>query len=218
MPLSTSDTMHPDSRSTEERLRAAPPVDPDAWGRRLESLAARADAEGLIDVAYERHDSPLGPLLLAATVDGVVRIGLPAEDEDRVLEELSRRISGRILRARRTILTVARGQLEAYFDGRLTRFAVPLDWRLAAGFRRRVLSATAEIPYGRTASYGEVASAAGSPRAVRAAGTALATNPLPIIVPCHRVVRSGGALGAYRGGAEAKARLIALERNVSTVR
>lgn len=199
----------------DERLRAAAAaktaLDPDAWRRVRAALAARAEAEGLVDVAVQRHDSPLGPILLAATHEGVVRIGLPAEEEDAVLDELARRISGRVLRAPRPAATAARRQLEEYFTHARTRFDVPLDWRLTAGFRRRVRSVTAEIPYGHTASYAQVAAQAGSPRAVRAAGTALATNPLPIVIPCHRVRRSSGELGAYRGGPDAKARLISLE-------
>jgi methylated-DNA-[protein]-cysteine S-methyltransferase len=140
-----------------------------------------------------------------------VRVGLPAEGEDAVLDELARRVSPRVLRAAREPVTRARRQLDEYFAGRRRSFEVPLDWRLARGFRREVLRATARIPYGRTASYREIAGEAGSPRAFRAAGTALARNPLPILVPCHRVLPSGGGLGDYRGGAEAKARLLSLE-------
>jgi methylated-DNA-[protein]-cysteine S-methyltransferase len=185
---------------------------PAAWSRVREELARRAEAEGLIDVAYERHDSPLGSILLGATAEGLVRVGLPAEDEDAVLDELARRVSVRVLHASRDALTHARRQLDEYFDGSRRTFDVALDWRLTRGFRREVLRATAQIPYGQTASYKQVATRAGSPGAVRAAGTALATNPLPIVVPCHRVLRSGGALGAYRGGPEAKAQLLTLER------
>jgi methylated-DNA-[protein]-cysteine S-methyltransferase len=174
-------------------------------------LIARADAHGLIDVAFERHDSPLGTILLGATRRGLLRVGLPAEDEGAVLEEVAHRLSPRVLDAPRGVLTEARHQLDEYFDGRRRAFDVRLDWRLAHGFRREVLRATARIPYGGTASYRDVATEAGSPIAVRAAGTALATNPLPIVVPCHRVLPTGGTLGAYRGGAEAKARLLDLE-------
>jgi methylated-DNA-[protein]-cysteine S-methyltransferase len=129
-----------------------------------------------------------------------------------VLEELAHRVSPRVLGAQRESLTRARRQLDEYFDGARRDFDVTLDWRLTAGFRRDVLRATARIPYGSTASYRDVAERAGRPRAVRAAGTALATNPLPILVPCHRVLRTGGELGGYRGGAEAKAQLLGLER------
>ncbi|MGH2968970.1 MAG: methylated-DNA--[protein]-cysteine S-methyltransferase, partial [Solirubrobacteraceae bacterium] len=183
------------------------------WERARGALAAAAAAEGLVDVAFERHDSPLGRIIVGATDAGVVRIGLPAEDEDEVLDELARRVSARVLGAPRASVTRARHQLDEYFGRRRTTFDVPLDWQLTRGFRREVLHATARIPYGRTLSYREVATQAGSPAAVRAAGTALATNPLPIVVPCHRVLRSGGQLGAYRGGPQAKARLLDLERD-----
>jgi methylated-DNA-[protein]-cysteine S-methyltransferase len=138
-------------------------------------------------------------------------VGLPGEDEDAVLDELAARISPRVLRCARAATTRARRQLDEYFAGRRRRFDVPLDWRQTQGFRHAVLLATASIPYGRTATYREVATSAGRPAAVRAAGTALATNPLPIVVPCHRVVPSTGGLGSYRGGAAAKARLLGLE-------
>jgi methylated-DNA-[protein]-cysteine S-methyltransferase len=197
--------------SLERRLRASAAPDAAAWAGLRRKLAARASAEGLVDVAFERHDSPLGPIVLGATARGLVRVGLPAEGEDAVLDELAARVSPRVLRAPRDSVSRARRQLDEYFAGRRRRFDVPLDWRLTAGFRRAVLRAAARIPYGRTASYREMAAAAGSPSAFRAAGSALATNPLPILVPCHRVLPAGGGLGGYRGGAEAKARLLGLE-------
>ena len=181
------------------------------WEAVRARLGARAEAEGLIDVAVERHDSPLGPLLVAATDDGLVRLGLPADGEDEVLAELAAKISARVLIAPRSIVTDTRHQLDEYFDGRRRRFEVDLDWRLVNGFRRDVLGATSRIPYGRTGTYSTVATEAGSPAAVRAAGTALATNPVPIVVPCHRVLRSDGGIGNYRGGSEAKRRLLELE-------
>ncbi len=184
---------------------------PADWDAIRGRLVARADAQGLIDVAVEEHDTPLGRVVLGATAEGVVRLGLPGEDPEEVMAELARLVSPRTLRASRGSLAQARGELDEYFAGRRTGFDVALDWRLTRGFRREVLRATAMIPYGGTASYRDVATRAGSPRAVRAAGTALATNPIPILVPCHRVLRSGGALGSYRGGVEAKARLLALE-------
>jgi methylated-DNA-[protein]-cysteine S-methyltransferase len=199
----------------EDRLRAAPAIDGETWRRVSVDLAQRAEAEGLVDVAYERHDSPLGSIVLAATHDGLVRIGLPIEGEDAVIDELARRISGRVLRAPRTAVTQARHQLEEYFERRRTGFEITLDWQLTGGFRRQVLAATAQIPYGQTASYTDIATRAGSPRAVRAAGTALATNPLPIIIPCHRVLKSSGQLGSYRGGPQAKAQLVELERGAA---
>jgi methylated-DNA-[protein]-cysteine S-methyltransferase len=195
-----------------EALSAQPPLDADDWARARNELARRAMAEGLVDVAFERHDSPLGRILVGATDAGLVRVGLPIEDEDELLEELARRVSVRVLGVPRDSVTQARSQLDEYFGGARVAFDVRLDWRLTRGFRREVLRAAAQIPYGETWSYRQVATRAGSPAAVRAAGTALATNPLPIVVPCHRVLRSDGQLGAYRGGTDAKAQLLALER------
>jgi methylated-DNA-[protein]-cysteine S-methyltransferase len=193
-------------------LRSAPGPDEQAFERARADLVDRAAAQDLIDVTFQRHDSPLGTIVLGATDAGVVRVGLPGEEEDAVLDELARRVSPRVLRAPRASVTAARHQLDEYFAGARRTFDVALDWRLTAGFRRAVLDATARIPFGETSTYRLVAGEAGSPRAVRAAGTALARNPLPIVVPCHRVLRSDGAIGRYRGGAEAKARLLELER------
>jgi methylated-DNA-[protein]-cysteine S-methyltransferase len=184
---------------------------PGVWERLRRNLAARAAARDLVDVAIERHDTPLGTLVLGATRRGLVRVGLPAEREDALLEELAACVSPRVLRAPREPLTRARRQLDQYFARRRRRFELPLDWRLTRGFRREVLRATARIPYGATASYREVAARAGSPAAFRAAGTALARNPLPILVPCHRVLPASGELGSYRGGPRLKAALLALE-------
>lgn len=177
--------------------------------------AAASDA-GLIDIAYERHDSPFGRILTCATEVGIVQIGLPTDDEAALLEALAARISPRILRATRPTLTAARQELDEYFDGRRQRFAVPLDWRMARGFRAEVLHALTAVPYGQTVTYADLAARAGRPTAVRAAGSAMATNPIPIIVPCHRVLRTGGAIGSYRGGVEMKARLIELENGHRT--
>lgn len=204
----TADNHHD---AIEARLAARAAPDVAAWARIRERLTGAATAEGLIDIAFERHDSPLGALLVGATEAGLIRIGLPAEGEDAVIDELARRVSARVLGTPRASVTRARHQLDEYFDRRREAFDLPLDWQLARGFRRDVLHATTRIPYGHTATYREVATQAGSPAAVRAAGSALATNPLPIIVPCHRVLRTGGQLGAYRGGPEAKAHLLALE-------
>jgi methylated-DNA-[protein]-cysteine S-methyltransferase len=181
------------------------------WEEVRDRLAAAAEREGLVDIAVERHDSPLGPLTLAATDNGLVRLGFSTEDEDEIFDELAAKVSPRVMRAPRGALGDARRQLDEYFDGRRREFDVDLDWRLVGGFRRGVLEATASIPYGDTGTYRSVAVAAGSPAAVRAAGTALAKNPIPIFVPCHRVLRSDGQIGNYRGGADAKARLLALE-------
>jgi methylated-DNA-[protein]-cysteine S-methyltransferase len=195
----------------ERELGASPRPAPAAWERLRRDLSGAAERSGLIDVAFERHDSPLGTIIVGATRDGLVRVGLPAEDENTVLQELAERVSPRVLHASRDSLTQTRRELDEYFGRRRRQFDVTLDWRLTSGFRREVLRATAEIPYGHTASYGDVAARAGSPRAVRAAGSALATNPLPIVVPCHRVLRTGGGLGGYAGGLEAKAALLGLE-------
>ena len=186
---------------------------PDAatWERVRGDLADAAELSGLIDVAFEHHETPLGTIVVGATREGLVRIGLPSEDSDDVLQQLAERVSPRVLRASRDSLVQTRRQLDEYFGHERRLFEIPLDWRLTTGFRRDVLRATEQIPYGETASYRDVATRAGSPNAVRAAGSALATNPLPIVVPCHRVLRTGGGLGQYRGGPEAKAQLLTLE-------
>jgi methylated-DNA-[protein]-cysteine S-methyltransferase len=177
----------------------------------LENLAERAAAEGLLDVAYATVDSPFGPLLVAATPRGLVKISFPvAYDPEETLEELASRISPRVLEAPAELDDVRR-QLDRYFDGKLHEFDLPLDWRLTDGFRKRAQLAIARIPYGRTRSYTEIARSAGNERAVRAAGTACGSNPLPIVVPCHRVLRSGGALGGYGGGLPMKEGLLRME-------
>jgi methylated-DNA-[protein]-cysteine S-methyltransferase len=195
----------------EQALRDPQAPAPAAWDRMRRDLAGAAERSGLIDVAFERHESPLGVIIVGATRDGLVRVGLPAEDEDAVLRQLAERVSARVLNASRESLTQTRRELDEYFGGSRQVFEIPLDWRLTNGFRREVLRATAEIPYGRTSSYRDVATRAGSPNAVRAAGSALATNPLPIVVPCHRVLRTGGGLGGYAGGLAAKQTLLHLE-------
>lgn len=187
----------------------APTSPPDATRRRR--LADRAGREGPVEACFERHDSPLGSILLGATEAGLVRVGLPAEGEDAVICELAERLSSRVRAAWCDPMTQARRQLDEYFEGRRQGFDVPLDWQLTRGFRRAVLRATALIAYGRTAFYRDVATAAGRPGAFRAAGTALATNPLPIVVPCHRVLPAAGGLGGYRGGSQVKAGLLSLE-------
>jgi methylated-DNA-[protein]-cysteine S-methyltransferase len=176
----------------------------------LNRLTARASAEGLLDVAYATADSPFGPLLLATTPKGLVRVGLPNQDADELLVDLATRVSPRVLEAPAE-LDPARRELDLYFEGRLTEFDLPLDWQLSRDFRRRVLRAIARIPYGQTRSYTQMATSAGNERAVRAAGTACGTNPLPLLVPCHRVLRSGGTLGGYGGGLEMKEGLLRLE-------
>ncbi len=173
-------------------------------------LAAAAQREGILDVAYRTFDSPVGELLLAATELGLVRVAYPSEDHDTVLQALADRIGPRILLAPARLDAAAR-QLGEYFAGQRRAFDVPLDWRLTAGFRRLVLHHLADIGYGHTASYSALAQLAGSPKAIRAVGTACATNPLPVVVPCHRVVRSDGGMGGYLGGIDAKRALLRLE-------
>jgi methylated-DNA-[protein]-cysteine S-methyltransferase len=178
---------------------------------RVSRLIDRAEAEGLVDVAYAETDTPVGRLLVAATPRGLVRVSFHGESHDAVLGELAERLSPRVLEAPSRLDEVRR-ELDEYFGGGRREFDVPLDWSLTGStFRRRVLERTATIPYGATASYRDVASAAGNERAVRAAGTALGANPIPIVVPCHRVLRSGGALGGYGGGLETKRFLLDLE-------
>jgi methylated-DNA-[protein]-cysteine S-methyltransferase len=179
--------------------------------RRLhDRLADRTDAQGLLDVAYRTLDTPVGTLLLAATRAGLVRVAYPTEGHDMVLAALAARVSPRILHAPRR-LDVAARELEEYFAGRRRGFDLPLDRSLSTGFRRLVLDHLADIAYGDTASYAAVAAAAGNPKAVRAAATACATNPLPVVVPCHRVVRADGLIGGYVGGPAAKQTLLRLE-------
>ena len=173
-------------------------------------LAEQAEADGLLDVAYRTMDSPVGPLLLAATPAGLVRVAFECENHDSVLVELSTAISPRILRSAGRVDDVAR-QIDEYFAGRRRVFEVPVDMQLSKGFRRAVLTHLLEIPYGVRESYTVVAASAGNPRAVRAAGSACATNPIPLVVPCHRVVRSDGTYGQYRGGPEAKHLLLTME-------
>src|SRR4051794_36911482 len=203
-----------DSKKVELLLRSGVEATVPEWAAVRARFAARALADGLVDVAYEDHETPLGTMRVSATGTGIVRLILPAEDVDKVIEELARKVSARILRAGTPEIALARQQLDEYFDGARRTFDVPLDWTLTRAFRRKVLQATLQIPYGQTSSYRQVAVAAGSPNAVRAAGSALATNPLPILVPCHRVLRTDGGLGRYLGGQAAKTRLLTLEQAV----
>lgn len=176
----------------------------------IDGFKARAAKEGLLDVAYATADSPFGPLLLAQTRRGLVRVGLPNQDSDELLVDLAERVSPRVLEAP-SELDEARRELDLYFEGKLDSFDLPLDWRLSGGFRQRVLRAINRIPYGQTRSYTEMARRAGNERAVRAAGTACGSNPIPLVVPCHRVLRTGGALGGYGGGLPMKEALLQLE-------
>lgn len=194
----------------EQLFDALPVVDESATRRLRERLAAAAARDGLLDVAYRTVDTPVGTLLLAATEQGLLRVAYEREDHDAVLAALAGAVSPRILRAPARLDPAAR-QLAEYFAGRRRMFELPLDLRLSSGFRRAVLAHLPAIAYGDTESYAQVAAAAGSPRAVRAVGTACATNPLPVVVPCHRVVRSDGSYGGYVGGTDAKRTLLTLE-------
>ena len=185
-------------------------TDPEALSRLRDSLVTAASGAGILDVAYRMLDTPVGTLLLAATEQGVVRVAFDREDHDLVLVALAQKVSPRIMLSPGRLDPAAR-QLSEYFAGSRRSFDLPLDLRLATGFRRTVLAHLPQIGYGHTESYAQVASAAGHPRAVRAVGSACATNPVPVIVPCHRVVRSDGSLGGYAGGASAKQSLLALE-------
>jgi methylated-DNA-[protein]-cysteine S-methyltransferase len=173
-------------------------------------LVRSAADEGLLDVAYRTVDSPFGPLLLARTPVGLVRLAFAVQGHDAALQELAEAVSPRVLEAPGALDDVAR-ELDEYFAGRRHAFDVPVDLRLARGFRRAVVEHLSQIGYGHTASYTQVAALTGSPRAVRAVGTACALNPVPVVVPCHRVVRSDGSPGRYAGGDEAKRALLALE-------
>jgi methylated-DNA-[protein]-cysteine S-methyltransferase len=176
-----------------------------------ERLAARADEEGLVDVAYATVDTPLGTGLVAATPKGLVRVALPNERVESVLTRLAKDVSPRVLELP-TRLDEARRELDEYFEGRRDSFELALDWRLShPGFYRRVLRATARVPFGEVITYGQAARRAGNPRAFRAAGTALGSNPIPIVVPCHRVIRAGGEIGNYGGGPQMKRFLLELE-------
>jgi methylated-DNA-[protein]-cysteine S-methyltransferase len=186
------------------------PRDPAAIDRLHAALVAAADPAGLLDIAYRTVDSPIGPLLLVATERGLLRVAFASEGHAAVLEGLAGQVSPRILNAPRRLDPVAR-ELDEYFEGHRTTFDLPLDRRLSKGFRLAVLERLPEIPYGSTASYAAVARRVGNPRAMRAVGSACATNPLPLVVPCHRVVRSDGSMGGYGGGLEAKRALLALE-------
>ena len=199
-----------------ERIERALKTGPDPGvGEALRRFSSRASEEGLVDVAYARAESPFGDLMVAATRRGLARLAfLSGADEEEVAAELAARISPRVLHAPEKLDDVRR-QLEEYFAGRRRRFELRTDKALIHGFQRRVLSRTAQIPYGSYLTYAEVAAEAGSPRAHRAAGSALARNPIPIVIPCHRVLRSGGVVGNYGGGPEMKERLLRMEGAIS---
>jgi methylated-DNA-[protein]-cysteine S-methyltransferase len=188
----------------------ASPSDPDTLLRLRDRLGVAADAEGLLDIAYTTIDSPVGTLLLAATPKGLVRVAYEIEDHDRVLDTLAQRLSPRVLRAPKRLDPAAR-ELDEYFGRQRRVFGVPLDLSLSRGFRQLVQRHLPEIGYGQTRTYKQVAELVGNPKAFRAVGTACATNPLPVVVPCHRVLPASGTPGGYVGGPDAKKALLSLE-------
>jgi methylated-DNA-[protein]-cysteine S-methyltransferase len=195
----------------DRTLRAtAPPADPEAAADAARRLTARATRERLADLAYAIVPSPVGELVSVCSRRGLLCLSYQADRIDDLVESVARAVSPRIVESPDWFEDVHR-QLDEYFAGRRKRFELPIDWALSHGFYRRVLRETARIPYGSAATYREVATRAGSPRAVRAAGNALAGNPIPIVVPCHRVLRTGGDLGGYGGGLERKRYLLELE-------
>jgi len=202
----------PEPRDPEESdlFVALSAIDEETTRRLHGRLVREAETAGLLDVAYRTIDSPVGPLLIAATAKGLVRVAYGCEDHAKVLERLARDLSPRILHAPARLDTAAK-EIDEYFAGRRQGFDLAVDLSLARGFRRLVLTRLRAIGYGRTASYAAIAGAAGNPKAVRAVGTACATNPIPIVVPCHRVVRSDGSIGQYVGGVDAKKTLLTLE-------
>jgi len=200
-------------KKIEQLLRQGTPDVRDASGEAIAAarrVSERAAEEGFADISYAPVDSPFGTLHAATTKRGLVRVAFPEESVESVLEALARRLSPRIVEAPASLDAVKR-ELEEYFAGRRRTFDLALDWALIAPFGRRVLRMTAAIPYGGHLSYAEVAAEAGSPRGARAAGNALGANPIPIVIPCHRVLRSGGALGGYGGGLDRKRFLLELE-------
>ena len=194
----------------ERRLAAGmevPAIDSDLLRA---AIARRAAEDGLLDVAYGTYESPLGPLTVFVTPRGLVRLSYPGEPIESQLDELAALISPRVMAAPQRTDEVRR-QLDGYFGGTRRDFELPVDWRLLRGFRGQVLRATARIPFGKVSSYREIATRAGSPNAYRAAGNALGSNSVPIVVPCHRVLHAGGGLGGYTGGLERKRFLLELE-------
>jgi methylated-DNA-[protein]-cysteine S-methyltransferase len=201
------------TQKIEQLLRRGAPNMQDIGGEAgaaARRVSERAAAEGFADISYAPVDSPFGTLHAATTKRGLVRVAFPEESVDSVLERLAQRLSPRIVEAPASLDPVKR-ELDEYFAGRRRAFDIPLDWSLIGPFGARVLHVTSEIPYGGVLSYTEVATEAGSPRGSRAAGNALGANPIPIVIPCHRVLRAGGALGGYGGGEERKQWLLELE-------
>jgi methylated-DNA-[protein]-cysteine S-methyltransferase len=192
--------------------RTARELSPGPSLRTLDELAARSEEQGLVDVAYTQTDSPLGPLTLAATERGLVLLAYPERPLDEMLELLARQISPRVLDAPARLEPVRR-QLDEYFEGKRKKFDFPIDWRLSrGGFFQAVLRAAVQIRYGETITYRQIAERAGNAKAVRAAGNGLGSNPIPVVVPCHRVIATSGGLGGYTGGIGRKEYLLSLER------
>lgn len=205
-----TDPADPQALLSGLRSAGADPYESSAIERLLAQLLTSAEDEELTDATYRVVDSPVGSLLIAGTQTGLVRVAFNRQDHERVLSELAAVVGSRILLDPHGFADVV-DQLEEYFEGSRTDFSVPVDLRLAQGFRLSVLTALQQIRYGQTNTYAQIAATAGSPRAVRAVGTACAKNPLPIIIPCHRVLRSDGTTGGYAGGPEAKRRLLTME-------
>ena len=199
-------------KSIEDRLRRRDDTAgmAERAARAARALTQRASREGLVDIAYGWVDTPFGLMLAAATEDGLLRLGFHEERVDLTRADLARKVSPRILQDERGLETIRR-QLGEYFEGRRKAFDMPIDRQLIHGFHRQVLDVTERIPYGEVSTYGEVAGRAGNPRASRAAGNALGSNPIPIVIPCHRVVRTGHGLGGYGGGLHIKQMLLDLE-------
>lgn len=202
--------MNSETTSSDVLAALTAPVEPAALNRLHRRVEQQAEQDGLLDVAYTVIDTPVGELLLAATTRGLVRVAYASEGHDAVLDVLAHKVSPRVLHAPKRLDDAAR-ELDEYFAKRRQAFDLPLDLSLSHGFRQLVQTHLPEIGYGQTRSYREVAELVGNPKAVRAVGTACATNPLPVVVPCHRVLRTDGALGGYIGGADAKATLLNLE-------
>jgi methylated-DNA-[protein]-cysteine S-methyltransferase len=193
----------------EQMLRSTP-TDEGAVTAALQRFAERAVAEGAADLTYATLDSPVGALVVIASERGLVRLSYGEPEDTGVLDDVAQRLTPRIVRSPVRTDEVRR-QLDAYFDGARREFDLPLDWSLVRGFTWRVLRACADIPFGEVSTYREMATRAGNERAVRAAGNALGHNPIPIVVPCHRVLRTGGSLGGYTGGLEIKRKLLDIE-------
>jgi methylated-DNA-[protein]-cysteine S-methyltransferase len=194
--------------TVQDELRAAARTTPPDVDEAVRRAVTGAVAAGAADVAVTVHDTPIGSLALAATAPGLVAVSF--DDSEALMADMAERISPRVVSSPSRLDTVRR-QLDEYFDGSRTAFDLPLDWQLSAGFRRAVLNELVQVGYGETVSYQDLARRAGRPKGSRAVGSAMATNPIPVIVPCHRVLRTGGALGGYAGGLEAKRRLLTLE-------